>query len=770
MKTTMNVHAKTNRLMAGWLLAGALLTACSEKENPQIPQAPPSEPPVVSVRLADYHQSGASLDGENALTDLGACLFEDGVLTRVYEAPDPADGSWDLALDRYAGVLYLVANVSGQIDLSEALEQGMTEAEWLKRTVSVAGERPQHFFSGRVNLEDAAATPGQLSAALTRGVARFDLRIRTAGIAEVRSITLTNTAQAAYLFPGSGSLSPAAVSLKDASVRFDMPLTADTPAIAYLYEQTGADLGVSVEAVIDGVRHTLEGVLPRDIGRNRIYSLTLRKGIVDTEARLTVEAWGDGGESALQPDLETRLTVDAERSELPSGVRIEVGGTGLVLPHAEREVLLAVRSDVQLELEPVSAPLLEIAAEPATAGDFGSVNRFRIRKGFYTPDMAPEEVELRFRRKGLAMTYPEDRLTLRLEANPIRLEGDLTFADGNTVCDFGRYVDNELGRLTLPDDRELSVEFDAGEDHWLKVEPAEEGSRVWRVVGGWRPNDPTADGRQQSARLVIRSAATGECEVYTVVRRNWGLPVTWFHGVWWCKYNARGRSRNFEDQILVPQDPAAAAGQSVQNYLMSCSPEEFRALWGWAYQGDSGVGMQVVDLEGVPSMEGFTTGSKTHINKLPADALAPDGYELPSMEEFNRVFDATDYVWVMWSGSHKLRNPWEGHADVRRTQTRRNGIAVGSLELNDLLVLAFSSPDFPGYEALTWYGPGAQWNQAGIVHSNHCNNMLFAVHSPAGSGWYITGGMANLYLTQNGAGNNDTRIVRFKKSPVEYIY
>lgn len=259
MKTTMNVHAKTNRLMAGWLLAGALLTACSEKENPQIPQAPPSEPPVVSVRLADYHQSGASLDGENALTDLGACLFEDGVLTRVHEAPDPADGSWDLALDRYAGVLYLVANVSGQIDLSEALEQGMTEAEWLKRTVSVAGERPQHFFSGRVNLEDAAATPGQLSAALTRGVARFDLRIRTAGIVEVRSITLTNTAQAAYLFPGSGSLSPAAVSLKDASVRFDMPLTADTPAVLYLFEQENHDLEVRIEARIDGREKTLTG-------------------------------------------------------------------------------------------------------------------------------------------------------------------------------------------------------------------------------------------------------------------------------------------------------------------------------------------------------------------------------------------------------------------------------------------------------------------------------------------------------------------------------
>lgn len=754
------------RIFLSLTAATALFAACGESLDPE-------GSPAASQRLFRFDTAPFPGDETPGAGDSGlsgvirAYRFERGQLAEQFGPLTAAGSAAELRLARTGGTLYVVA---GPDALLPEVAPGFPEAEWLDLTAASATGLAEPFATGRLDLGELEPGTAEVPLTLTRGVARLDLHLRVAGTATVERITLRQLACEGYLFPSEAPRTPADASRSDAVCVGDAALTTDTPAIAYLYEQTGADLGVSVEAVIDGVRHTLEGVLPRDIGRNRIYSLTLRKGIVDTEARLTVEAWGDGGESALQPDLETRLTVDAERSELPSGVRIEVGGTGLVLPHAEREVLLAVRSDVQLELEPVSAPLLEIEAEPATAGDFGSVNRFRIRKGFYTPDMAPEEVELRFRRKGLAMTYPEDRLTLRLEANPIRLEGDLTFADGNTVCDFGRYVDNELGRLTLPDERELSVEFDAGEDHWLKVEPAEEGSRVWRVVGGWRPNDPTADGRQQSARLVIRSAATGECEVYTVVRRNWGLPVTWFHGVWWCKYNARGRSRNFEDQILVPQDPAAVAGQSVQNYLMSCSPEEFRALWGWAYQGDSGVGMQVVDLEGVPSMEGFTTGSKTHINKLPADALAPDGYELPSMEEFNRVFDATDYVWVMWSGSHKLRNPWEGHADVRRTQTRRNGIAVGSLELNDLLVLAFSSPDFPGYEALTWYGPGAQWNQAGIVHSNHCNNMLFAVHSPAGSGWYITGGMANLYLTQNGAGNNDTRIVRFKKSPVEYIY
>lgn len=763
----MNIEKTILRTFFPLLAAATILSACGDSSDEG--GAPAASQRRFRFGIAAYDdQEGTSGSEDTAVPGkIRAYRFEQGRLAEQFGPLTAAESEAELRFSRMSGTLYVVAG--SEESLPEVAAE-YPETEWLDLTAASATGLVPPFATGRIDLDRLETGTAVVPLALTRGVARLDLHLRVAGKATVERITLRQIAREGYLFPSDAPRTPSGAPRGDAVCVEDAALTTDTPAIAYLYEQTDADLEVCVEAVIDGVRRTLEGSLPRIIGRNRIYSVTVRKGTVDTEARLTVEAWGDGGESALQPDLAGQLTVDAERSELPSDVQIAAGGTELVFPYGEREVLLAVRSDMLLELEPVSAPLLEIEAEPFTAGDFGSMNRFRIRKSLYTPDMAAGRVELRFRRKGLENAYPEDRITLSLEANPIRIEGDLTFADGNTVCDFGRYVDNELGRLTLPDDRELLVEFDPGEDPWLKAEPVEEGSRVWRVVGGWRPNDPTADGRRQSARLVIRSTDDANREAYTVVRRNWGLPVTWFHGVWWCKYNARGRSRNFEDQILVPQDPAAAAGQSVQEYLMNCSPEEFRSLWGWAYQGDSGVGMQVVERDGIPVMEGFATGSKTHINKLPADALAPDGYELPSMEEFNRLFDATDYIWMMWSGTHKLRNPWEGHADVRRTQTRRNGIAVGSLVLNDLLVVALSSPDFPEYEPLTWYGPGAQWNDAGIVHSNHCNNMLFSVHSPEGSGWYINGGMANLYMIRNGAGNNDTRIVRFKKSPVEYVY
>ena len=74
------------------------------------------------------------------------------------------------------------------------------------------------------------------------------------------------------------------------------------------------------------------------------------------------------------------------------------------------------------------------------------------------------------------------------------------------------------------------------------------------------------------------------------------------------------------------------------------------------------------------------------------------------------------------------------------------------------------------YEPLVWYGPGAQWNNDGIQH-DHYNAMLWATYSPSnGQGWFYNGTMKGLYPSKNGAGPNDTRLLRFKKSDVEYIY
>ena len=755
--------------VSGLLALAGALGACSE--SPAIFPGDSATGGVVRITAAPFASgSGAdAVEGEDAIRELTAYLFEEGVLTRVYESLPVTGYGCDLRLDRLSGRLYVVANVIPTVCAAPPAP-GLSEEEWLGATVGTAEDPTVGFSTGRLDLGTLPAGTSPVALSLTRGVARIDLRLRVAGQAAVETFTLCDAARTGYLLPRESVSTPDGAGYADLEGALPQPLTDDTPGVAYLYEQENTRLRVRIEATIDGRPCTLEGALPQTLVRNRVYTVTLRKDVTDTEARLEVEAWNDGGATDLAPDTDSPLRVDTSRSRIPEDVRIGEDGRMLELPYTATEILLAVESDSQLEVLPHAAFPLTVE-EVSTGSSPDDMNLFRIRKSLYAPNRPSSEIPVLFRRKGLEQVYPEDRILLRLEANPSRVEGGVSFDNSAYTVDFGRYVDNELCLFVLPEEKQLAVEFDSGEDSWIQVSESADRSNAFRVLGGWRPNDTTANGRRQAARLVISNRADGsQREEYTIVRRNWGLPVTWFHGVWWCKYNARGNSRRFEDQVLSSADPAVQAGKRVIDYLSSCTTSEFYDLWGWAYQGDSGQGLRVVDRDGVAVLDGFASDASVHINKLPADALSPDGYELPTMEEFNRVFDATDYIWMMWNGTHVLKEPWEGHSKVSRAQQRRNDLVVGTLALSDLISIRMWSPDFPEHEGITWYGPAAQWNADGIKHANHYNNILFAVHSPEGSGWYMNGGMGNLYMTKNGAGTKDTRILRFKKSPVEYVY
>ena len=747
------------------LLAG--MNSCSKSESTTEPPhtSPSDSSTFVTLQMTDYEIAGEEIAGENELQELRAYRFENGHLAQIIDHPTTGPDGHGFRLDRPVGTLYVVSNANDISALHNLQGSGISEQEWLKLTAGTKEGLPIRFFSGSTSLSGSSSKMVKM----TRGFARFDLQIRTSGETAIESLTLGNRTLSTPLFAGtdSGSAAPQSGNL---TIQPDKPYTQDTPGFAYVYEQTDPEATLFAEAIVDGERTHLEAKLPEIIRRNCIYVVSVTKEESDAAVQLTVEAWQKGDQIGMHPGLDGTITVDTDRSELPETATVTDSGTKLILPHNLTDFPLALDCDDELELLPLDNDDLTI--EPlGSVRETYAVNLFRIQKPLFAPGVPTRTVELKFRRKGLNNVYPEDRILVTLSANPVDLEGEISFDTKSYSFDFDRYVDNELGRFTVPSDKKLTVEFEASEDPWIKLAPSDEDNNTLRVLGGWKPNDPTADGRIQRATLVICNAADGsEREEYQISRRNYGLPVTWFHGVWWCKYNARGNSKSFDDQILCASDPAVAVGKSVFDYLRDCSPEEFYDLWGWAYQGDSGIGLRVVEQNDTVVMEGFSSSVSAHINKLPADALAPDGYELPSMEEFNRMFDATDYVWMMWSGSHLLRNPWEGHSKVIREQRRRNDLSVGTVQTPDLIYIGMSSPDFPDFEPVTWYGPGAQWNADGIKHANHYNNILFAVHSPEGTGWYMAGNISALYLQKNGAGNKDTRILRFKKSPVEYIY
>ncbi len=752
-------NMKIDAVMAALAVVGIGLAACSETDSHPEPVGSGS---FVAIHLADYETAGDEVTNENDLLDMRACLFENGYMTEVYANPVNETSGYGFKLDRDAGTLYVLTKATDIFDLDGLCNAGISEQEWLTLTVGTKDGLPIRFFSGTTVLTDKKEHVVKLS----RGFARFDLRIRTVEEVKIGSLSFEGASLHTGLFVGTN----VPVKQGTISVKPDAPITKDTPGVVFVYEQENPEAVLRAEVMINGKYYELEAGLPEKIRRNCIYEVTVVKEDADRDVQLIVEPWEEGEDVGMYPDWGSRIVIDVDNSEIPSGALVYDNGTGLILPHNCTDFLLALDCDNELDVLPFDTDALVI--EPMTVVRGAErINVFRIRKQLYVPGRPADDIELRFKRKGLNNVYPEDRIVLHLSANPVKVEGELSFDQETYSFDFERYVDNELGRFIVPAIKELLVEFDEGEDPWIKLEPIDKEEGTFRVLGGWRPNDPTANGRIQYATLVIRNAEDGsDREEYRISRRNYGLPVTWLHGVWWCKYNARGNSRDFDDQILSSQDPAVAAGKSVFDYLRDCTAEEFYRLWGWAYQGDSGIGMRVIEENGMVGMENFSMNVSAHINKLPADALAPDGYELPAMEEFNRVFDAADYIWMMWSGTHALRTPWDGHKIIRREQRRRNDIVVGSVSTPDLIYVSMSSPDFPEYESVTWYGPGAQWDAAGIKHSNHYNNILFAVNSPEGSGWYMAGNMSALYMIKNGAGNRDTRILRFKKSPVEYIY
>lgn len=288
----------TTRLTPLFLLPALLGVACSDDKDTA---TPPVTTPMATIRIANYEGNEQHLEGEQTIHDLRVCHFDNGLLTAVHKHDVASgDGSYVIPLEQHGGKLYVVANTDGIIDWETLQSQSLTEAEWLKKTVSMS-DSPTHFFSGSAVLGTQADSHPTVPITLKRGLARFDLKIRTVGPTSVRSFTLHNAAQSTYLFADSGALSPADVERKDVTLDFDTPLQNDKAGLLYLGEQQNVDLVIRIEAVIDGQLKVLTQPFEGDIKRNTIYTVTIRKDVIDIRLEVALDEWEQGGDTELTP-------------------------------------------------------------------------------------------------------------------------------------------------------------------------------------------------------------------------------------------------------------------------------------------------------------------------------------------------------------------------------------------------------------------------------------------------------------------------------------
>lgn len=729
------------------------LVACSRGEGLPTPGFS-----TVALRLTAERPEGPLSDGdsdpESMIHTVAAYRFEGGVLQEVI--PGVAAGSEGLYTFSSAaprGELRLVANADAVEALATLVPGAATAADFDRMEASLEEMTGKGLtMNGTLQLDETPVSAGARAVTLRRSVARIDLRSRDAGV-EVHAVEIRRIAGRGYVWEPSTPATPASASRADFRRNYgDSPLITGREVLLYLCEQTGDALEVEVTARFDGGWHRLRSTLPATIRRNTVYTLEVYGHGADAGVEVSSGSWETGSGAASTPILEGLVDVGA--SDLPAGVRVNAACDTLYIPHTPSELRVVLRAGAGSTVT-VDGEVRGVSVEPiALTRGLEQVASVTVRSPLRMPGTKTGYV-------GLTLWQEEvssGRVVLCFEANPVRVEGLLTF-DDEGICDFDRYIEGELARINLPAGMNLHLEFDDGESRWMNLVEAD---GAWRLLAGWKPNDPTADGRQQQGYLVVTDAAGGDPERYAVRRRNWGLPVVEIGGRWWCKYNLRGNVKRFEEQVPVAGDPAADA--ALADHLIACDGEELLALLGDQYQAGNPDGLPLRHDGTAFYHEGMASTGQNFGTLDPAE-MAPYGYRIPDYDDY-AFFTRNENYNIGGVGERTYRNAADEEITVRIQEREAEflGHAYGTIAVYEFRA-----------GGATWVlaGLGHQWS---TVPGNISPMMLLlATYGNSSKTWIMEGYAAADRPGQNWikyVANNTTktRMVRCVKTPVEYMY
>lgn len=690
----------------------------------------------------------AAEQGDGTIHDVAGWRFEEGVLTEILRPePESSGDTYVFCPSEHRGEIYFMANASG-IGMLDGMSPGIMAEDFLSVTADISEMTASGvFMSGYADLDRTASGP--MAVKMTRGVSRIDISSPEAGV-KVLNVSVSGLSGTGYVLPQDMISVPEYHSEMKIDMDFsESPLENGSVMLAYVPEQQSAIGAMAViDAMLDGGLHRLEVRLPEILVRNNIYTVRIRGNGAGLAASVEYDGW-DSGESAGS-DLSRKATVDMASSDLGQGVSVSAGRDTVFFPYSGSMSALSVDAP-----EAASVAVEGIADGVDVSEKDGG---FIVNAGKRMPGSSEERVYLNVYEKGVKI----GRIVLVFRPSPIKVDGILA-VDENGLCDFGRYVDGELGTVGVPYGKILGLEF-GQEEMWMKAEllPDEGNGHVYRILGGWRPNDPDADGRTQECRIVISDEEGGFREEFVVRRKNWGLPVVRIGDTWWTKYNLRGDVRSFEDQITCDEDPVAHDG--LLEYLSSVSYDSLLILMGDQYQGGNFQGLPLRHDGQAFYHEGMNTSGQ-NFGTLDPTLMAPDGYEMPGYEDY-AFFTNSDNYNLGGVGTRPFNNRYNVRMNV--TIVERDVEFFG----HRYGIVSFYEFDNDGNKWVL-FGLGHQWDTT--CGNIAVKNLLMATYGNSGRTWTMEGYASSDRPGQNWlkfVANNTvkTRMIRCIKTPVEYIY
>lgn len=704
---------------------------------------------AVILQPAGLQGTVATTD-DKQMNDVKAFRFDGGQLQETYGPLVPGnDGRCYLNLADNRGTLYFLANAS-QVAALEALAPGVTTLDDFLALSASTSDMTEHglLMSGREELGSQPAA--ELTVAMTRSVARIDLESTDQGV-EVLQVSIGDLADEGYINPQTTAAHPQDAATTRFDKQYSTPLSNARETLFYLCEQQGTDIQAEVLVRFRNALHKMKASLPTTIRRNTVYTIHVYGRGGDVTLNINDGDWEQGTTSGSETQIKAKINVEA--SALPTDVKVNSTCDSVFIPYTENNFNLVLDAEPGATVT-VDGNITGVNVQATANRTLEPVARLAVNNVHRLPGTIREYIHVNMYKE----QFHKGRIVLVFQPNPTQLEGDVIL-DENGICDFGRYIEGELGHLILPSGKIATVEADNGQTPWIKLD---EDAGSYRILGGWKPNDPEADGRMQEARLVITDNDGSNREAYPIRRRNWGLPVVNIGGTWWCKYNLRGNAKSFDDQISIADD--LAAGTSLLERLSTCSDDELLTLMGGQYQGGNPDELPLSHNGTVFYHEGMKSSAQNW-GQIPATQMAPDGYQLPTYD---------DYAFFVWGTNCNI-----GGVGTRTHQNSQGeAITVNIVEREARFLdqsygtIAFYDFEYEGNH-WTLYGLGHQWDTtAGNIARMF---IIMAITGNTSSSWYMEG-----YAQANRPGQNwfkftaqnsiKTRTVRCIKSPVEYIY
>ena len=740
------------------------LPACSDRIGP--PDTDGQGVMKISLVPAGVEETaspGLTMEGEDAVNDVKIFRFDGGVLQETISPSETGvSGTYAFRIKERSGELRILANSSSVPDIDNLIPGSSTIDEFLA-IEATAGQMHSDgiLMSGEVQLSGSAGAG--LKTELTRSLARLDVKSVLAGV-EVLEVRAEGFSEAGRIH------SPVQASGADGTFSKDFsssPLQNARERLMYLVTQTDSRIKVSIMASYGGGLHRMEVQLPSEIRRNNVYTVEVHGTGAGVSATVSEGDWESAPEAGTVPARGG--LVDVANSVIPDGVMVSESRDTVFVTYLQKEFRLALLAEPGSEIAVKgNAAGVEIGFSPASGRGLEKVTDVDVRTRHRVPGSILERIYLDV----TDGTADKGRVVLMFEANPIKVTGKIKF-DLDGVCDFGTYTDGELARIELPYGKRLSTETASGEAPWMISEEISEDAgpddaanasagRTYRIIGGWKPNDPLADGRVQQATISISDEDGQNREEYVVKRRNWGLPVVKMGETWWCMFNLRGNVKSFEDQITCGEEPVSQEG--LMAYLSSASEDELLALMGDQYQGGNPQGLPLKYDGSAYYYEGMKSNAQ-NFGTIDPLLMAPDGYMIPDYDDF-----------LFFSANNNFNLGGIGERPFNNKTGQRLKISIAEREA-DFLGGNYGNVSFYDFEdnGSHWvlFGLGHQWNT--IAGNIAKKNLILATYGNSANTWVMEGYSAAEKPGENWikfTANNSTktRMIRCIKTPVEYIY